>query len=692
MVFLTHVIKGEIDIERGMFLSTEMSKRLAKEIDSGTLELSARLVPVHLPWDGLFKIDFGENSDLRVDEEKWRTAKLPSIYKGDDLHNKKLVVFPMHGLGDQLYLALALRALVNLYPSLKIFVVRPSIQSSEQWYQYLYFDDFFNITGPVVTADEMTAYDYYLDVEYFAHMKEYEGVYPPEFYTEYLFFHNTDNVQSMRPEICPSFIENPEKNAIDGLLEKLSSKGKPVVFVSTMTTGRVRDILVNTVLNFIDIARNEYSFVVSTYNNKNLEDEITKLSLPNVVSHGDYIKNIDSLIYLLSVVDYVITSDSGITHLAEALETPCGSVFNVVSPEERTKSYKFSEQMMIEFEIPDVCKTPCYYHALEAMQECAGMKWKNEVENTSGIRTYAPCMENFTGEHLMMLLDALVFKFKPDSRPPELTVVDRIIENNVFRKDIYDIIPENASGILDFGCHQGELLLRLRRDKNCSELYGIEINENSKELFDKYLDGSWIIDLGDKDAELEDNYLNYFNFIIMHDVVEHLYDPWYVVEKLRKYLAPEGKVLIVVPNIQYWGILEQLINGDFPYGAGGLMNEDHIRWFTCSSIVELALVAGYKIDSFLPLFPPDTDLSGYNESEIKKVLQFPPVENNKIGKFDVNINFNKDLKKNYYLFLANKILIVCSNSSKPVCPERLIVGGLQERKKALEINFKCELN
>ena len=110
-------------------------------------------------------------------------------------------------------------------------------------------------------------------------------------------------------------------------------------------------------------------------------------------------------------MDYSITSDSGITHLAEALQIPCGSVFNVVTPYERTKSYKFSEEMMVEFEIPGVCKAPCYVHALKDSQECPGMKWMNENKEKIPYREYAPCMENFTGEYLMMLIDALVLKF-----------------------------------------------------------------------------------------------------------------------------------------------------------------------------------------------------------------------------------------------------------------------------------------
>ena len=500
-------------------------------------------------------------------------------------------------------------------------------------------------------------------------------------------------IGELKPEISLTRMENVNnKNEIDGLLNINRTFKGGIVFVNTITTGRVRDIPDDAVLSFIDRIKNDYFIIVSAYKNKSLEDKIETLNLPNLVTANNYISSIDDLIYILSKVDYIITSDSGITHLAEALNVPCGSVFNVVTPLERTKPYNFSEQMMVEFEMPGVCKTPCYIHALEDSDECPGMNAANIKESDhQKYRKYAPCMENFTGEHMLLLLDSLVSKFTKKLSEIETTEFDDIINNNIFRKDVFDSIPEKTSKILDFGCHQGELLLRLRRDNNCSDLYGIEINAESKVIFEKYLDGHWIIDLGDEDAELEDKYLNYFNYIIMHDVVEHLYDPWYVVGKLRKYLAIDGKLIVVVPNLQYWGILDQIINGKFPYGAGGLMNEDHIRWFTCSSIIELSIMAGYEVDYFLPLFPPGTDLLAYNENSEKKVLQLPPVENRDSDQTGIEISFSDDLKKNYYLFLANKILLVLNNTDKPVELKKLMVGDLQKRKEAVNIDFKCTL-
>ena len=141
--------------------------------------------------------------------------------------------------------------------------------------------------------------------------------------------------------------------------------------------------------------------------------------------------------------------------------------------------------------------------------------------------------------------------------------IDEIIENNPFRQAVYSVIPDRARKILDFGCNKGELLLRLKRDKNCKDLYGVEIDENCRGPLEKFLDGSWILNLDEEGADLGREFYHFFNYIIMHDVIEHLYDPWYVTAKLGNYLSPRGKLIMVTPNLQFWGLLNSILEGKF---------------------------------------------------------------------------------------------------------------------------------
>ncbi len=260
---------------------------------------------------------------------------------------------------------------------------------------------------------------------------------------------------------------------------------------------------------------------------------------------------------------------------------------------------------------------------------------------------------------------------------------NRLIDAYPFRKTVFDAIPEGSRRILDFGCNQGELLLRLQRDKNCRELYGLEVNEESRRILERHLDGSWILDLAEEGAELGDAYEGFFNYLILHDVVEHLYDPWFVLARLRKYLATEGQLVLVAPNFQYWGFIRNLLQGSFFYGeGGGLMNEDHIRWFTYKSLVELVSLAGFMPVRFQLLFPPDTDLNKIDPNAPHKTLTLPPPEVVSTEDACYEVALPADPGKDYLFFLANKLMLVCKPAGMDAPPERISVGGLARRRQA----------
>lgn len=179
--------------------------------------------------------------------------------------------------------------------------------------------------------------------------------------------------------------------------------------------------------------------------------------------------------------------------------------------------------------------------------------------------------------------------------------IEQIVKSGLQRNEVFDIIPERASRILDVGYGDGCLLMRLKHQKACTEVFGIEIQP--RKLLDEHLDGNWSIDLTDPSQNLGEPYENFFNYIILHDVLEHIYNPWGFLQTIRTYLADSGKCIVVSPNAQYWELPYALLSGEFPYGVHGYWNEDHIRWFTLKSLTEVALLAGFRVDESLLLYP-----------------------------------------------------------------------------------------
>ncbi len=266
---------------------------------------------------------------------------------------------------------------------------------------------------------------------------------------------------------------------------------------------------------------------------------------------------------------------------------------------------------------------------------------------------------------------------------PSADPVDAIIDRNLFREEIFDMIEPGTRRILDFGCNEGELLLRLRRDKGCSELYGVDVMERVRPSLEAHLDGGFITDLHHHD--LPEELVGFFDVIVMHDVLEHLYDPWFVLEKLRNHLAVGGRLVAVVPNFQFWGLWGQVFNGEFTYGRpGGLMNEEHVRWFTPDSILELFRLTNLEPLDLRLLFPPGLDqaaLARLLRSGPIRELSLPPREHG--GEPQITISFSGDIRQDYMRYLANKILVVAGRTrAELTTPQRTEVGTLELRRAA----------
>ena len=267
--------------------------------------------------------------------------------------------------------------------------------------------------------------------------------------------------------------------------------------------------------------------------------------------------------------------------------------------------------------------------------------------------------------------------------------IDKIIESSTFRKNIYNMIPEASSRILDFGCGSGSLLLRLQRDNSCTELYGIEIDKSVSANLKDHVEKVWHVNVENNFEELKE-YKGFFNYIILHDVVEHLYDPWFTLAKIRELLADDGHILIATPNIHYWEMQYQVHSGLFPYGPG-LWHTGHLRWYTPISLIELLLVGGLKINSLFLEIPEPVDFSYLATSRELKHVQIPPKEFQGRSKYKsvFTVSYERDIKKYYPVFFAHKILADCGKGDFLLDPGPMTYNcpKLEAIRKALDLPF-----
>jgi SAM-dependent methyltransferase len=83
--------------------------------------------------------------------------------------------------------------------------------------------------------------------------------------------------------------------------------------------------------------------------------------------------------------------------------------------------------------------------------------------------------------------------------------------------------------------------------------------------------------------------------ILFLDVLEHLVDPARVLRDVHPLLAPEGRLLVSIPNVAHWSVRRELAMGRWAYTSSGLLDETHLRFFTISTARRLLERAGWTV-------------------------------------------------------------------------------------------------
>lgn len=153
--------------------------------------------------------------------------------------------------------------------------------------------------------------------------------------------------------------------------------------------------------------------------------------------------------------------------------------------------------------------------------------------------------------------------------------------------------PEAPLNVLEVGCACGGTLMNIKHRYPNSNLYGIEIDEAASSV------ASMIADVRNYDAErgLMEYDDNFFDYIILADVLEHLYDPWKVLRNLKRFLKTDGKLLVSIPNLMHYTVINGLLEGSFTYTEAGILDRTHVRFFTLHELKKMILQSGYyKLD------------------------------------------------------------------------------------------------
>lgn len=161
------------------------------------------------------------------------------------------------------------------------------------------------------------------------------------------------------------------------------------------------------------------------------------------------------------------------------------------------------------------------------------------------------------------------------------------------RPEMLRYIPNSAKTILEIGCGSGNFSAQLVKEG--VETWGVEpFEESAKEAKSKL----YKVVVGTLDEKLSELPDNYFDVIVMNDVIEHLLEPWDDIVNLKSKLKKEGVLVTSIPNVRYSkNIFKMIFNRDWKYTDDLILDRTHYRFFTKRSIKRMFKDCGYTIES-----------------------------------------------------------------------------------------------
>lgn len=160
------------------------------------------------------------------------------------------------------------------------------------------------------------------------------------------------------------------------------------------------------------------------------------------------------------------------------------------------------------------------------------------------------------------------------------------------RQDIVDLLPADVSAkILELGCGNGSTGHLAKQQGKCATYVGIDIDSASLKNAQVVIDRTILADIEKFDiATLGSD----FDAIICSEVLEHLIDPWQIVQRFQGILKRKGMIFASSPNVANHRLIRELVKGHFEYQPSGVMDKTHLRWFTPESYMAMFAQAGFE--------------------------------------------------------------------------------------------------
>ena len=142
--------------------------------------------------------------------------------------------------------------------------------------------------------------------------------------------------------------------------------------------------------------------------------------------------------------------------------------------------------------------------------------------------------------------------------------------------------------VLDVGCSDGQFAGLVSALGH--RVTGVDLVKHAgvSERMDRFVEA-------DLNQGLPDEVGRDYRVIVAGDVLEHVIDPQTLLTDLAGRLAPQGEVVVSVPNFAHWYPRTRVAIGRFDYDQRGLLDNGHVRFFTRASFERVVRRSGMRI-------------------------------------------------------------------------------------------------
>jgi len=198
------------------------------------------------------------------------------------------------------------------------------------------------------------------------------------------------------------------------------------------------------------------------------------------------------------------------------------------------------------------------------------------------------------------LADALV-------RLPEPPVVAGLCHRFVdyygeVRADAVPHLPEGAREILEVGCGRGATGELLQRELG-RRVTGVELNPEVARDARGRLRRVVVGDV--EDPAVADELRagapeGGFDALLATELFEHLVEPERFLAAARGLVRPGGRIVLSVPNVGHWSVVEDLLAGRWDYLPIGILCYTHYRFFTRRTLEDWLARCGFERVRLIP--------------------------------------------------------------------------------------------